>query len=170
MSVGGDVDGGIAKMKEGLELFRKVGAKIPYPYYSSYLADAYIAANRPAEAFVVLNEAHPDDRSGQSPLEMVRANVDCNYEPEVLRLLGEARFALRDLDGAKARLLEAIALARSQGAKLLELRSSTSLARVLRDGGDAAEATKVLKDVRSSFSDGVDFPPLRAADQLLLEL
>jgi class 3 adenylate cyclase/tetratricopeptide (TPR) repeat protein len=160
MVVEGYADTGIAKIKEGLELYGTVGSKIPYPYYSSYLAEAYLLTNRADEALEVLDLA----------LRMVRVNVDCNYEPGILRLIGEAQLAQRRLSPARESLEASVAQSRTQGARLLELRAATSLARVLREQGEANHAKEVLKGVRAKFADAIDLPALHAADEVLLQL
>ena len=153
-------DAGIAKIKEGLTSFRGAGVKTCYSYYLCYLAEAYLATARFADALDVLGEA----------LEMTRTNVDRNYEPEMLRLLGEALLAQGQLDAARESFLRAVELSRAEGARLLELRATTSFAGLLRFQGETDRAKHLLSDVRASFIDTPDLQPLRVADELLLEL
>jgi class 3 adenylate cyclase/tetratricopeptide (TPR) repeat protein len=157
---GGNAAAGIEKIDQGLTLFRNIGAKTPYSYYASYLGEAYIATGRRGQAIEVL----------ESALDMARTNVDRNYEPEILRLLGEARHSLGAVDAARSDLRDALDLAHGQGAKLFELRAATSLARLLRSEGDAPGANELLYGVRRSFVAGKELAPVRIADDLLLEL
>jgi class 3 adenylate cyclase/tetratricopeptide (TPR) repeat protein len=154
----GDAEAGLRKITEGLAIFGAVGVKTPRSYYLCYLAEAYLATQRPAEAVQTLNEA----------LGMSRSNVDCNFEPEILRLLGEAQLVEGDVVAARDTLLQAIHLARAQGARLLELRAATALARATSTQGQADEARRLLQDARSAFGQSVNLAPLRSADELLI--
>jgi predicted ATPase len=57
-----------------------------------------------------------------------------------------------------------------QNAKSLELRASTSLARLWRDQGKRSEARELLAPICGWFTDGFDTPDLKAAKALLEEL
>jgi predicted ATPase len=61
-------------------------------------------------------------------------------------------------------------LARRQGALSWELRSATSLARLLRDQGRSAEALALLQPVYDGFTEGFGTADLITAKQLLGEL
>ena len=64
----------------------------------------------------------------------------------------------------------AIAVARSQEAKWLELRAATSLARLWRDQGRHEEAERLLAPVYNWFTQGLNTPDLLEAKALLDEL
>jgi class 3 adenylate cyclase/tetratricopeptide (TPR) repeat protein len=153
-------DAWIERVDEGLAMFRVAGAKTPYTYYSTYLAEVYIATGRAEEALGVLDAG----------LEAARTTVEGNYAPEILRLIGEARLTLGHVDAARSSLDASLALAREQGARLFELRTATSLARLLRRQGNDADARKLLGEVRGSFGPGTELSYLRDADQLIAEL
>lgn len=65
---------------------------------------------------------------------------------------------------------QALAIARRQQARSLELRAALSLARTWRDRGRHAEARDLLAPVHAWFTEGFDTPDLREAQQLLDEL
>jgi class 3 adenylate cyclase/tetratricopeptide (TPR) repeat protein len=153
----GDCDAGLRKITEGLATFSAVGVDTPRSYYLCYLAEAYLATQRPAEAVQTLNEA----------LAMSRCKVDCNFEPEIARLLGEARLVQGDTAAAREMLLQAIHLARAQGARLIELRAATGLARAASTQGQTDEARRLLQEARSAFDRSAKLAPLRSADELL---
>ena len=70
----------------------------------------------------------------------------------------------------EASFQRAIEVARSQKAKLFELRASASLARLWHSWGKTGEACGLLAPVCSWFSEGLDTIDLREAKALLNEL
>jgi tetratricopeptide (TPR) repeat protein len=89
---------------------------------------------------------------------------------ETLRLTGDALLATGDPTAADRSYQEALALARQQSAKLWELRTATSLARLWRDRGKRAEARDLLAPVYGWFTEGFGTPVLQEAKALLDEL
>ena len=73
-------------------------------------------------------------------------------------------------DDAEAAYREAIAVARDQQARLLELRAATSLARLRGDQGKRAEARDLVAPIYGWFTEGFDTPDLTEARALLDEL
>ncbi|MBV8055372.1 MAG: hypothetical protein JO071_09055, partial [Deltaproteobacteria bacterium] len=73
-------------------------------------------------------------------------------------------------EAAEADFCMALTLARSMGAKALELRAATSLARLLRDTGRRDEARTLLGDIYGWFTEGFDTADLKEAKALLEEL
>ena len=67
-------------------------------------------------------------------------------------------------------LVEAVAIAQQQSAKLWELRAATSLARLWRDQGKRSESRDLLAPVYGWFTEGFSTPVLREAKALLDEL
>jgi predicted ATPase len=68
--------------------------------------------------------------------------------PETLRLRGDVLLAMSDTAAAEASYGEALALARQQGAKLWELFTAMSLARVWHDQGKPISDKAILSPVR----------------------
>ena len=64
----------------------------------------------------------------------------------------------------------ALTVAREQGARLLELRSATSLASFLRDRGNQKKASALLKKVMTGFVNAEDTPDLLEARELIESL
>jgi predicted ATPase len=64
----------------------------------------------------------------------------------------------------------ALAVAHSQNAKSLELRATTSMARLWRDQGKRDEARELLAPVYGWFTEGFDTLDLKEAKALLDEL
>jgi predicted ATPase len=73
-------------------------------------------------------------------------------------------------DEAEACFLKAIAVARQQQAKSLELRAVMSLSRLWQQQGKKAEARQLLADIHGWFTEGFDTKDLQEARALLEEL
>jgi predicted ATPase len=89
---------------------------------------------------------------------------------EVLRLKGWVLIRQGRHTAAKERLLDSIAWARRQQARSLELRSSTTLAKVLIACDDRGAARQLLAPVYDWFTEGLDTPDLKAARALLADI
>jgi tetratricopeptide (TPR) repeat protein len=155
----GAVDEAIAMMREALALGETLGALTPFAYYQSYLVEAYLAKGELDLAIEMLLQG----------LRAVRVNVEGYSEPELLRLLGEAYFARGDHEAARATLLSARALARSQGAALFELKAAATHARLLGSDREQTAGRLVQERLKSALkSDGTASPVNHV--QPLLEL
>ena len=86
------------------------------------------------------------------------------------RVPGDLLSSVGDQAGAEQHYRQAIAVAERQGAKLLQLRASTSLARLWRDQGKRAEARDLLGPIYDWFTEGFDAADLKDAKALLDEL
>jgi predicted ATPase len=117
---------------------------------------------RKEEALEMLNEALAHiERSGE--------RVD---QAEMLRLKGEL-LLMRDggaTEEAEHSFRAGIEVARAQEAKWWELRTTTSLARLLAKDGRRDEAHKMLAEICSWFLEGFDTADLKDAKALLDEL
>ena len=108
----------------------------------------------------------------RSRLASTWANVGTQSEPEVLRLKAEMLIAQSDpgLQEAEECLAGAIAMAQQQDARLWELRSATSLARLWATLGRRADALGVITPIHDWFTEGLDMPDLTRARTLMAEL
>ncbi len=93
----------------------------------------------------------------------------CN-RPEFLKTRGELLFGRGDHEAAEADFRAAIAHTKEMDAKMIELRATTSLARLLRDTGRRDEARAMLADIYGWFTEGFDTLDLKDAKSLLDEL
>jgi class 3 adenylate cyclase/tetratricopeptide (TPR) repeat protein len=111
-------------------------------------------------------------RTAESGIALARSVGEGFYLSELHRVAGEVALRLESHGEAEAEALfgEAIGIARDQGAKLLELRAATSLARLWRDQGRREEARDVLAPVFAWFTEGFDTLDLIEAKVLLEEL
>ena len=92
------------------------------------------------------------------------------WNAELHRLTGTVLLAENKLDEGQASLQQAIRIAQAQQAKSLELRATTSLARLWRDQGRRDEARDLLAPVYGWFTEGFDTLDLKDAKALLDEL
>jgi predicted ATPase len=151
----GEVEVGIAEMVEGHMLWHGSGAQLALPYQHAFLADAYLRAGRIAEARQAVEDSFCSAQ-------------DVWWLAEQHRL--RAELIVREGGGiadAEAALRRALALAREQGARSLELRAAMSLAALHRDAGQAAGSRDLLRQVYSSFGEGFGTADLQQAQQLL---
>ncbi|MGH7823114.1 MAG: hypothetical protein ACREQ9_25420, partial [Candidatus Binatia bacterium] len=151
----------IEELREGLEIYTSTGAALGRSYYESLLADVYRASARAEDGLRVIEDALP----------ATRTTGELFYTAEFHRLKGE--LLLHSPGGgrdAEASFLRAIAIAREQGARSLELRAATSLSRLLGEGGRKGEAVDILSRIYGWFTEGFDTADLREAKALLEEL
>jgi predicted ATPase len=153
---------GIAQMEAAVAGFRHRGGSPFQQYRIALLAQAYARTGRTGEALMMLNEAlAQNERTGEK--------VD---HAEILRLKGEVllmhdRSATVEAENCFRAALE---IARAQEAKWWELRTTVSLARLLRDTNRRDEARTLLGDIYGWFTEGFDTIDLREAKLLLDEL
>lgn len=81
-----------------------------------------------------------------------------------------AQNALRRSANTEAFFQKSIAIARQQQTKSLELRATTSLARLWQSQGKQREAHQKLSEVYGWFTEGFDTKDLQEAQTLLQEL
>jgi predicted ATPase len=155
---------GVAQMQEGLTTRRTVGARGTDPCYLAMLTEGYWHSGQLEAGLTVLAEALAAvDQSG------VRF-----YEAELYRLKGELLLAQagkgHEVQEAEACFRQALAVARRQQAKWLELRAATSLSRLWQHQGKRAAARHLLAEIYGWFTEGFATPDLREAQDLLAEL
>jgi predicted ATPase len=94
------------------------------------------------------------------------------YEAELYRLKGELllQCSVAQPAEAEACFQQALAVARRQQAKSLELRAAMSLARLWQQQGKDAEARELLGSIYGWFTEGFDTADLQEAKALLAEL
>ena len=150
---------GISQMWQGLAAWRTLGGEILRPSLLALLAEAYGKTGRSEEALAVLGEA----------IALADKNGERHYQAELYRLKGEFLLASPTENQAEAEACfrEAIAIARRQSAKSLELRAVMSLSRLYQKQGKQADARPMLAEIYGWFTEGLDTPDLvDAAAQL----
>ena len=164
----GQGEEGIAQMHQGLAAYQAMGAGVGQSDFLALLAEAYGKAGQTEEGLGVLAEA----------LAAVDKTGEHFYEPELYRLKGELTLAQSRVQSlassaqkeAEACFQKAIEIAQRQQAKSLELRASTSLARLWQQQGKQKEAHELLAEIYGWFTEGFDTADLQDAKALLEEL
>ena len=100
----------------------------------------------------------------------IEAGEERSHYAEVLRLRGWILILRGDPEQAAVTLRKALTVARHQRAKSWELRTATTLARLLAGRGDRDEALAVLAPVYDWFTEGRDTKDLKEAAKLLIEI
>jgi DNA-binding SARP family transcriptional activator len=157
MAALGDTAAGAAELRAGLDAARGTGARMDEPHYLAMLADVHRRAGALDDGLAAVAAA----------LEIVRRERSRFYAPELLRLRGTLLLALGDEAGAEASLNEAYDVAGRLGARSLELRAATSLARLWRQRGAEDRGRRLLAPLYGAFTEGHETPDLRAAAALL---
>jgi class 3 adenylate cyclase/predicted ATPase len=153
---------GIAQIQHGLATRQAIGLELTQPVYLTMLAEAYENEGQPAEGLARLADA----------LTRVDTTGERWREAELHRLHGELLLAWSAENHREAETCfqQALALARRQQAKSLELRAAMSLSRLWQQQGKRAEARELLAPVYGWFTEGFDTADLLEAKALLEEL
>jgi predicted ATPase len=162
MAQQGDLDEGIAHMREGLAANSATGAEMGSPYFQALLGEALGNAGRPDDGLQQVEIALASARDKGAGFQI----------SEMLRLKGELLLLHSTAAASEARecFHAAIAAAREQGAHLPRLRAAASLARLLQRHGEPAQALKVLQSAYAVITEGRETADLREAAALLDEL
>ena len=156
----GAVDEAIARIREGVTKWTRLGRTIYLPYGLAFLAEGLARQGDRAAALAALREG----------LEIADATGEHNWDAELHRLTGTVLLAENKLDEGQACLQQAIRIAQAQQAKSLELRAARDLARLWGEQGRRAEARDLLAPVYGWFTEGFDTADLKEAKALLDQL
>jgi predicted ATPase len=161
LAASGQGEEGIAQIQQGLAAYRATRATRDRPYYLALLAEASVPAGQTATGLAVVTEA----------LTTVAKSAVRWWEAELHRLQGELLLheggVLDAALTAAACFHQALAIARRQDAKSLELRAAMSLVRLWQRQGKRAEAYDLLAPVYGWFTEGFDTADLQEAKALL---
>jgi tetratricopeptide (TPR) repeat protein len=156
----GEAREGLVLLKRGLTAVRATGAVASTPRQYLWLAEACAVLGRPLEGMDHLAEA----------AEVIETKEERALEAELHRSRGNLLRATGDQSVAEESYHQALAIAKQQSAKLWELLSATSLARLWRDQGKETEARDLLAPVYGWFTEGFDTQDLKEAKALLEQL
>jgi predicted ATPase/class 3 adenylate cyclase len=151
---------GLALVEHGVAAMRASGAVISMSHALAEASVAHAKLDQPGEGLDRLAEA-------AQIAETTEQQID---EPEVYRLRGYLLDVALDSGAAERSYHQALAVARSQSAKLMELRASVNLAHLWRKQGKRDEARDLLATIYNWFTEGFGTPILDEAKTLLEEL
>jgi tetratricopeptide (TPR) repeat protein len=158
----GNVAEGIAPLKACIAFWKGTGGRCAIPTWNAILAEGMALIDELDNALDLLDEAIIQ-------IERPGWEERLSYA-EVLRLKGWMLSLKGDLDGAERNFLASLDWARRQQAKMWELRTSTSLARLWQSQGKRQEAYELLAPVYDWFTEGFDTKDYQEAKMLLDEL
>ena len=156
----GVVEEAIARIREGVTRWTRLGRTLLLPYGLAFLAEGLARGGDRAAAMAALRDG----------LETAGATGEHMWDAELHRLTGIVLLAENKLDEGQASLQQAIRIAQNQQARSLELRAVRDLARLWGEQGRRAKARDLLVPVYGWFTEGVDTPDLKEAKALLAEL
>jgi predicted ATPase len=163
----GCIEEGIAQMQQGLEGMQATGATRARAYFLAYLARAYMHLGQPDAGLTYLTEA----------LALIETTGERWWAAECHRIQGDLLLLQANLQGtgpgalhqhseAEACFRRALAIARDQEAKSLELRATISLSRFWQQQGKQGAAQQALAAVYGWFTEGFDTADLQEAKVL----
>lgn len=154
----GEIETGTTLIEQATNFWRSSGSELVVPYFMTLLAECYSKSGRYSEAISTLTEAFT----------IAEKNNDHWYEAEMYRLKGEILLLeSKDITAAEQAFLKAIDIAKNQQAKLLKLRTLTSLVKLWQDSDKKPVARERLLEVYRWFNEGFQMPDLQQARILL---
>jgi predicted ATPase len=180
---------GIAQMRQGLAASHALGVEMGRPSHLALVAEAYGKMGQTEGGLTLLGEAFTTvaktgERTYEAELYRLKGeltlqakmpgapshippstpNVQCDKSTARKRLEPGAWSAARE---SEACFRQALAVARRQEAKALELRAAMSLSRLWQQQGKRAEAHALLAPIYGWFTEGFDTADLQEAKALL---
>lgn len=155
----GDPSGGLVEARAGFELFQSLGARLILPQLYATLARICAMAGSVDEGF----------RNAEKGLAEVAENGELSSKAELMRVRGALTLmqAPDRVESAEADFRNAIACAKDQKIKSIELRAATDLAHLWNSQGKPQEALALLAPVHDWFTEGFETADLEAAKALL---
>jgi class 3 adenylate cyclase/predicted ATPase len=153
---------GLTQIQQGLAASQAIGVRRDRPYHLALLAEACAQGGQTVTGLAALAEA----------LTTVATSMVRWWEAELHRLRGALllQHAVAPPGEAEGCFQQALAVARRQEAKALELRAAMSLARLWQQQGKRAEARDLLAPIYGWFTEGFETADLQEAKALLEEL
>jgi class 3 adenylate cyclase len=153
----GRVGESVDQISHSLTALRATGHRAWVPYVHAVLGEALaLGGDLPVGL----------EQTGKA-ISLMETHGELVHLPEALRLDGWIRSQLGDADRAQHRLQQSLDLARRQGARSWELRTSTTLAELLVERGDRVAADALLRPLIEGFTEGAGTADHRRAAKLL---
>jgi predicted ATPase/DNA-binding winged helix-turn-helix (wHTH) protein len=156
----GNLDAGLSLLRPAVDELWRAGFVQYHTPFVVALALGLVHAGRVADALVTIDEAlERCERTGEG-----WALAELHRARGKTLLSGRAPGANQ---AAEVAFLQSLDIAREQKVLSWELRTATSLARLLQDQGRSADAMALLRPVYDRFTQGFDTADLKAAKALL---
>jgi class 3 adenylate cyclase/predicted ATPase len=161
MAFTGKPSDAVRTLTAGLSGYQSTGARLFITWYLSNLARAHAELDQSSDAWRRIEEA----------ITAIETTKERLWQAEIYRAAGIVALKSPEHDAAKAEALfeRALAVARQQQAKSLELRAAMSMARLWRNQGKHDAARELLAPVYGWFTEGFDTLDLKEAKALLDE-
>jgi len=155
----GDPVAATTLLQQHLDNYLQSGGRVGIPHFQALLAEVQLAAGERERALEALHV-------GQQHIDLAGERY---YEPELQWLTARVLDAghAPDAGAAAAAYERAIAAARAQSAKLLELRAATGLAIHQRRNGEDPVALALVESLCAWFGSQPDVPDVQRATSLL---
>lgn len=148
----GDLQAGVSELAAGIESSKAILGQIALPQFIAMMAEVLLLRNERSAAVEWLDSA----------IDVEMANDDRYFSAEIHRLSAVCLAAGKRSDAVTARLHKAIAVSRSQGARLFAMRAALTLAQY-----DPAEGCNALRSAWADFPEPEPWPEIEAARQML---
>jgi class 3 adenylate cyclase/tetratricopeptide (TPR) repeat protein len=160
--------GGAKEILQGLQTFRAAGAKIGYTFIMAILAEVFLQRRQYDRARAVVQDSLRE--VGPKTERVFHVELLRHQGLICLREAGERGFqGNRDalVEEGERHLLDAIAVARKQNARLFALRATNDLCRLLMGRGDHDQARRLLEGELQGLALDLDAAELNDAKTLL---
>jgi len=147
------------EMRNGLNIYRRTGARYHVPFLLSLFAEASLARKDWNDGMSAVSEA----------LSLIEETGERHVIPELYRIRGDVLVRSKKGD-PEADYLKALELARQQGTRLFELRAAMGLAQLWADQHKCAEAHDLLAPIYDWFTEGFSTPDLKSAKEQMERL
>ena len=151
---------GVEAIKRGIDAWQSLGSALGVPWFLGKIVEGLRSIGRYNEALDVVSDA----------LRQTEGSGERQFAAELHRIAGLALMTRGKPAEAEISFRHAIAIARSQGARMWELSATTSIASLLAKQRKRAEARTMLAEIYSWFTEGFDLADLKDAEALLDEL
>jgi tetratricopeptide (TPR) repeat protein len=158
----GELETGIRSLRQAMSSLHLERHNILFTVFSGALADGLRKAGRFDEGIIVIDEAIDQGIKTGARFELAEL-----FRLKADLLLGPGK---AQRENAIALLNDSLQIAREQSALAYELRSATTLARLLLEDGQKDTSKEVLRPIYDQFTEGLDTPDLQSARSLLRDL
>ena len=158
----GRIEQGLAELRRGLAIHDRSPIGLRKAYYGAMLVEVHLRRGDVDSGLAQIEES----------LARVHSIGDHHWRPELLRLRGELLFLdpSNGREPAETAFQEALACAREQKCRLLELRAALSLGRLWAIRGEPQRAQELVAQIYTEFTEGFDTADLTDARTFLEEI